>query len=431
MNDSAQPVEDSGTVPVLHQPSDPLKGVVADPSEMGLCLETLAAGSGAYAIDVERAGGYRYSQRAYLVQIRREGSGTWLIDPLAFRSFGDLAELLEQEEWVLHAASQDLPSLTELGLRCSSLFDTELAGRLVGLPRVGLAAMTEHYLGYTLAKAHSAADWSTRPLPADWLTYAALDVEPLLELREHLRRDLAAADREMWAEQEFDWVRCAQPTQRIDPWRRVKGLNNRTPRALAIARELWLARDEAARTKDRAPSRVLPDSAIAALASSPPQSPAQLRTLPSFRRQSDSQLRVWHAAVERAQRLPEAELPSRRAAGESVPNHRSWDRINPAAARRLEKAREELGIQADSLGIARENLISPAMLRDVIWEISGRDDSKNLRTPSTAELGQMLSAVGARRWQVNLISQTIIEALAAADHAATQSDHPTVSAAIE
>lgn len=408
---------------MLHQPSEPVKDVVATEDAMAMCVEALAAGRGAFAIDVERAGGYRYSQRAYLVQVRREGSGTWLIDPLPFGDFAPLATVLEDDEWVLHAASQDLPSLTELGLRSPALFDTELAGRLVGLPRVGLAAMTEHYLGYTLAKAHSAADWSTRPLPADWLSYAALDVEPLLELRDLLRQDLAAQGRQEWANQEFEWVRNAEPpAPRAEPWRRVKGLSNRSPRALAIARELWLVRDQAARSRDKSPSRVLPDTAIAALASNPPQSTREMRSMPSFRRQPEAQLRAWHAAVERAQRLPESELPSRRSSIEAVPNHRSWERLNPTAASRLQQAREDLGLLAESYGIARENLISPGVLRDVIWEISGRDNAEHRSTPGVEAMAELLRRAGARRWQVSLTAQPVVEAIQTADAATTGDD---------
>lgn len=418
MSDAELPTEDGAEVPVLHQPSDPVNDVVAEDKALGLCLESLSAGVGPFAIDVERAGGYRYSQRAYLVQIRRQGAGTWLIDPLPIRDFAPLASLLEQDEWVLHAASQDLPSLTGLGLQCPSLFDTELAGRLLGLPRVGLAAMTEQYLGYTLAKAHSAADWSSRPLPADWLAYAALDVEPLLDLREHLRRDLESLDRHEWAREEFEWVRQSDPpAPRTDPWRRVKGLSNRSPRALAIARELWTVRDQTARTRDKAPSRVLPDSAIAALASSPPTSAAQLRTMPSFRRQPQSQLLAWQAAVERALRLPESELPSRRAAGDAVPNHRAWERINPVAARRLEQARTDLAMLAESLGVARENLISPSTLRETIWAVSGRDDPSKQIHPTAEQIADILSGAGARRWQLSLVTQPILDSIASADAA--------------
>ena len=71
-------------------------------------------------------------------------------------------------EVVLHAASQDLPCLAELGYRPRHLFDTELAGRLLGFPRVGLGVLVETVLGWTLEKGHAAADWSTRPLPTEW-----------------------------------------------------------------------------------------------------------------------------------------------------------------------------------------------------------------------------------------------------------------------
>lgn len=418
MNDASETVDGTDEIPVLRHPSDPVREVVASQEAMGLCVEMLASGEGPFAIDVERAGGYRYSQRAYLVQIRRRGSGTWLIDPLPFGDFSPLAAVLEEHEWVLHAANQDLPSLAELGLRSPLLFDTELAGRLLGLPRVGLAAMTEHYLGYTLAKAHSAADWSSRPLPADWLAYAALDVEPLLDLRELLHRDLTALDRHAWAQEEFEWVRRAEPpAPRMDPWRRVKGLSNRSPRSLAIARELWLLRDEKARSRDKAPSRVLPDAAIATLADKPPQSADQMRSLPSFRRQSEAQLRDWFAAVERAQRLPESELPSRRPAGDAVPHHRSWERINSVAARRLEQVKGDLGQLAESLGIARENLISPGMLRDVVWQVSGGSDPRQHVNPDASQLAELLGDAGARAWQVHLVAQTVADAIAAADKA--------------
>ena len=143
----------------------------------------IAAGEGPVAIDAERASGYRYGQRAYLVQVRREGAGTWLIDPVGCPDLTPLDEAIGAAEWILHAATQDLACLAEVGLRPRQLFDTELAARILGLPRVGLAAVVEHYLGLSLAKEHSAVDWSTRPLPEPWLRYAALDVEVLDELR--------------------------------------------------------------------------------------------------------------------------------------------------------------------------------------------------------------------------------------------------------
>ena len=136
------------------------------------------------ALDAERASGYRYSQRAYLIQLRRAGAGTALIDPVPLPDLSCIQEATEGAEWILHAATQDLACLAEVGLHPSSLFDTELAGRLLGYPRVGLATLVETILGAGMKKEHSAVDWSTRPLPEPWLEYAALDVEVLLELRE-------------------------------------------------------------------------------------------------------------------------------------------------------------------------------------------------------------------------------------------------------
>ena len=160
------------------------------------------------AVDAERASGYRYSARAYLVQIRREGAGTLLIDPIACG--GDLGEVdaaLRGVEWVLHAASQDLACLAEVGMTPDSLFDTELGGRIAGYPRVGLGPLAERLVGLRLQKGHGAADWSQRPLPAEWLVYAALDVELLVEMRELLGAELDRQGKAQWAAEEFEAVR--------------------------------------------------------------------------------------------------------------------------------------------------------------------------------------------------------------------------------
>ncbi len=172
-------------------------------------IARLAGGSGPVAMDSERASGFRYGQRAYLVQICREGSGTFLIDPIALPDLSGVAAAIADAEWILHAASQDLPCLAEVGLVPRTLFDTELAGRLLGRDRVGLAALVESELGVTLAKEHSAADWSTRPLPEPWLRYAALDVEYLIELREVLGEALQEAGKGEWARQEFAAIAAA------------------------------------------------------------------------------------------------------------------------------------------------------------------------------------------------------------------------------
>uniref|UniRef100_UPI0004629B55 ribonuclease D n=1 Tax=Arthrobacter sp. TB 26 TaxID=494420 RepID=UPI0004629B55 len=210
----------------LDAPRDGVPLVIETRSGLERCAEALAAGHGPAGVDAERASGFRYGQRAFLVQIRREGSGTWLIDPEPFGDLGIINDALRGVEWILHAASQDLPCLSELGMWPDRLFDTELAARLAGLPRVGLAAVIEQLLGFGLAKEHSAADWSTRPLPEPWLRYAALDVEVLTELREELIELLVADGKLDFAEQEFAAIlEAGQAPPRVDPWRKTSGLH--------------------------------------------------------------------------------------------------------------------------------------------------------------------------------------------------------------
>ena len=236
--DGPDPLPD-GPVP-LTEPRDGVPAPLTEPDELARVVELLASGSGPVAVDAERASGYRYGQSAYLVQLRRADLGTVLIDPRELPDLAALGAAMADDEWVLHAASQDLPCLAELGMRPTRVFDTELAGRLLGYARVGLGSIVEEVLGLTLEKGHSAADWSTRPLPEPWLRYAALDVEVLVELRDALAAELVAAGKDDWARQEFDALRRFEPTPRVDAWRRTSGLHRvRGRRPLGAVRALW------------------------------------------------------------------------------------------------------------------------------------------------------------------------------------------------
>ena len=135
------PTETPPPLAPLLELRESLPPVTADDPGLAGVAARIAAATGPVAIDAERASGYRYSARAYLVQLRREGAGTALVDPIEMSDLTPLAEALTGPEWILHAATQDLPCLRELGLAPTSLFDTELAGRLLGYPRVGLATL--------------------------------------------------------------------------------------------------------------------------------------------------------------------------------------------------------------------------------------------------------------------------------------------------
>lgn len=410
VNDPAPAPDQQLPEPVpLTRPTDGVPPVVADPVALAAAADALRAGTGPVAVDTERASGYRYSQRAYLIQLRREGAGTVLVDPIAFG--GDLTPLvaaLAEIEWVLHAASQDLPCLAELDLRPESLFDTELAGRLAGFDRVALGTLVERLLGYTLEKGHGAADWSQRPLPADWLNYAALDVELLVPLRDTLERELADQGKLEWALEEFEAVRTAPPPKpRAEPWRRTSQIHRlRTPKQLAAVRALWQARDTIARDRDISPGRVLPDRAIIEAALTDPADEAELVKLPVYRGRAQRRLAgTWSEALRSARALPKADLPDPSPPHDGPPPPSRWADKDPDAAARLSAARAALaGIAADHR-LPVENLLQPDLVRRTCWE-----PPADLAEDA---VGAVLRAGGARAWQVGLT----VGALAAALHA--------------
>ncbi|PRY18335.1 HRDC domain-containing protein [Kineococcus rhizosphaerae] len=400
---------DEPELPLLSAPSGGLPPVVTDEAALAQVVAAFAAGSGPVAVDAERASGYRYGQRAFLVQLRREGAGTALIDPAALPDLSALGAALEGVEWVLHAANQDLPCLAELGMRPTSLFDTELGSRIAGLPRVGLGAVVEELLGLRLAKEHSAVDWSTRPLPEPWLTYAALDVEVLVRLRDVLAERLAAQGKLQWALEEFAAVAAAPPpTPPAEPWRRVSGLHAvRSRRQLAVVRELWSARDAEARQKDTSPGRLLPDSAIVAAARAVPRTPQALAATPGFTgRASRSRLDVWFEAVARGAALPEADLPAHTPRSDGPPPPRAWAAKDPLAAARLSAARAVVTDLAAGHGLPVENLLQPDALRRVVWAPPSPLDADGVRAA--------LAARGARAWQLDLVSAPVARAMAEA-----------------
>jgi ribonuclease D len=400
--------EPSPPAPLLEL-RDGLPPVVETEAALARTVAAFAAGTGPVAVDAERASGYRYSSRAYLVQLRREGAGTALVDPIAFDGLEELGRAIGDAEWVLHAASQDLPCLAELGLRPTTVFDTELAGRLLGYPRVGLATLVEAVLGRGLRKEHSAVDWSTRPLPQPWLEYAALDVEALVELREALGAQLREQGKEEWARQEFAHVVALQPPPaRRDRWRRTSGMHRaRGRRALAAVRELWQTRDDIASRRDVSPGRIIPDSAIVEAANAMPSDKRTLIGLKGFRgRGAERYAAQWVAALRAVRGMPEADLPPLAARYDGPPPPRAWADRDPVAAGRLSRARADLKALADAHQLPVENLLTPDHVRRLLWEPPPADGPDLV-----AAVDARLTELGARRWQVELTRDLLAEAI--------------------
>ncbi|HWS50988.1 MAG TPA: ribonuclease D [Microbacterium sp.] len=390
--------------------------VISDVEQFRAACAVLAAGTGPVAVDVERASGFRYSQRAYLIQVFRREAGLFLFDPPPLGDFAPLQDAIGGEEWVLHAASQDLPSLRELDLLPSTIFDTELAARLLGHDRVGLAAVVEQTLGITLKKEHSAADWSTRPLPPAWLDYAALDVLHLVDVRDVLAAELEEQQKTQFAAEEFaaTLTRLPKPP-REDPWRRLSGLHQvRGARNLAVARELWRAREAFAQEQDVSPGRLVPDRSLVAAVMANPQSKQALAALKDFQgRASRSQLDRWWQAIAAGRET--AELPRERVPSDALPPPRAWADRNPEADARLKAARPVVEAVAEELGMPTENLLTPEFLRRVAWEP---------RSGTAEDIAGALAEFGARPWQIEQTAQKIADAFVEAAQVPDSTDAP-------
>ncbi|MGK4186700.1 HRDC domain-containing protein [Rothia koreensis] len=383
----------------LNTPAGGVPPVTDTSAGLARVAEMLQSHTGPVAIDTERASGIRYGQRPFLVQIKRGNSPIALIDPEAFGDLSIINEALRGSEWIIHACTQDLPSLRMVGMNPDSLFDTELAGRLAGLDRVSLGAMTEELLGYSLAKEHSAADWSTRPLPEPWLVYAALDVELLADLREAVIDLLHAQGKMEWAREEFEAIcQAPEPEPKPDPWRKTKGIRQvRSVKQLTALRNLWYERDRVAQRKDLAPKKLLPDSALIGAAKTMPRSVPELQKIPGFhskhmRRESVRWVRAIRDAASGQDEVPFT-VPS-----DSPPPVKAWASKRPEAAEVLRDAKDAVADLAELHEVPQENLLTPEHLRRLAWEHP---------VASPEQIADHLTEYGARAWQVGLVTPVL------------------------
>jgi len=390
-----------------HLPRPPL---ISTDQALRKGLPQLVASRGPVAIDTERASGFRYSQRAYLIQMKTPETGIWLIDPvdLSEQALAELNDALADKEWILHAASQDLPALRLSGLDPARLFDTEVSARLLGREKVGLGSLVEDVLGIALAKEHANSDWSERPLPDSWLIYAAGDVEYLIELADALRAELAEAGKTEWAAQEFTHILGATPKVKQDPWRSTTDIHTvRTRRGLAVVQQVWMARDLIAQELDLAPHRIVNDRAITALAIRATEDSVSpvleaLHWGDWKHRICKEHIEAFYAAVEAAGAMDPEEVPPMRAPRRGIPAPGLWTRKNPEAAQRWEIVRPAIKDLADTYHVPVENLIAPKPLKTVLWEPAGTDPDS---------LDAQFAQWEVRPWQRELIVPLISDLL--------------------
>lgn len=375
---------------------------------LAAALKVITESQDALAIDAERASGFRYGQRAYLLQVGVSGKAIFLIDPVAEYSaelWTELKVVLSSKPWIIHAASQDIPCLAELGITPKEILDTELGSRILGLPRVSLGTITEHYLSLKLAKEHSAVDWSERPLRQEWLEYAALDVDVLHELWSCVEADLIANSKMEIAKEEFQFLTIPQSKPpKIDRWRSLTGLHEiKDARSLTIAKHMWEAREKLAMDRDYAPGRLIPDAAIVAAAKALPKSKSELSSLRSFTgKASRTFLDTWWDAYTLG--TTTKDLVELRIKATGIPNHRNWPQKFPEANSRLIAVKAVIADLSAAMSIPPENILSPEISRAICFEPP--------QVLSAETIGEFLRSKNARSWQIQTVADLFVEALA-------------------
>jgi len=391
--------------------------VISNESDFEKLIAQLLNGRGPLAIDAERASGYRYSQRAYLIQIYRENGGLHLIDPIPLKG-SKLWEKFNKEfssyEWVIHASTQDLPCLIDVGLKPEILFDTELGARIAGCERVGLGPLAESLLELQLSKEHSAVDWSIRPLRPEWITYAALDVDILLDIRNAVENLLTEQNKLEWAKQDFASILKNYQnyvfTDEAKPerWRRTSGMHKVRDRlTMAIVRDFWFSRDELAREIDLAPGRVLGDEAIIELATKRPDNlEAVAKVIGRRTRLEAPPFNRWLNVLNNALKTPHDQQPELRVASQSLPPIKIWKDRNPLGYARLTHARAALIELSTQIQIPTENLVTPELVRRICWQEPPASNSEYQDF-----VIEQLNKTGARPWQIELVTPAISAAL--------------------
>ena len=227
-------------------------------------------------VDTESNGLHAYREQVCLIQISTEDDD-YLIDPLALNDLSPLGGLFADPriEKVFHAAEYDLICLKrDFGFLFVNLFDTMLAGRILGRSATGLGAMLEWEFGITVDKHCQRADWRQRPLPHQLITYAQMDTRYLIPLRHRLREELLQCGRFPLAEEDFRRMCLTQVpkgSNNENGFWRVAGGHTISPTQASVLQQLYDYRERVAKMQDRPVFKVLSNQTLLQIAKICPQ----------------------------------------------------------------------------------------------------------------------------------------------------------------
>jgi ribonuclease D len=358
-----------------------LQTIITNPSDLEALAARLAHAP-AIGLDTEFLRERTYRAELCLLQIA-DAAGPMCIDPLALPELSPLARVLAapQPLKIMHASRQDLEVLFPMTGAVSSLFDTQVAAALAGLPaQIGYGELVKRALGVELPKAHTRTDWSRRPLSAEQIAYALDDVRYLLPLRSHLTELLRRLGRESWLQEELAGL--SDPNGfAIDPeqaWTRIRGLRELDPSRAQLARALAAWRERRAIERNRPRGWILEDAALREIVVRVPRSLDELAAIgdlpPGVIKHCGAQI----AEIIRAADVPK-QLPP-------LPGRARPDPVKTALVKRLAAILQT---------VAAELALSPEVLstrRDLEQLADGRRDVAPLHGWRRAVIGERLLA---------------------------------------
>ncbi|MBR4328458.1 MAG: HRDC domain-containing protein [Candidatus Riflebacteria bacterium] len=261
------------------------KAKVIETTEEVAAFFKRAANEDVIAVDVESAAFYRYYAKVNLIQIatRKEAA---IMDPQVIKDFTPFQEFASKSKcmWLFHGGDYDISMLAkDLQIFIPRMFDTRKAAEIIGMTELGLRALTEKYLGFTLDKHLQRCDWSKRPLTKAMIEYGLLDAVCLIPVYDCLLHELDELGRIDWVMEECDSIaKQAREAhvQEPDPYAfHIKGSSYLSMRSLAVLREVWSLREEIAESIDRAPFMLLSNQSLLEIARVCPRSIAGLNTI--------------------------------------------------------------------------------------------------------------------------------------------------------
>lgn len=348
--------------------------------------ETEAEGDfAACSIDTEADSMHSYETKLCLIQFARPGALA-VIDPLALdgETLGEFTRFIDRFEVVwMHGADYDISLFNStFGWTPRLIHDTQVAARLLGAEKFGLANLLEDQYGVKLSKQSQKADWSRRPLSPKMLEYAYNDVRFLIDLGDRYVSRLETLGRIDWFLESCGAARSAV-LERVeksedDLWR-VSGWGRLSPKGLHYLKHLWIWRDAECRRLDRPAFKFLGNQELLAMAErlegdqapSPPHylRPGPVRRLldalndardvdprnyPIKHRRGDSpRLEIDEALFERMRRLRDEKASELGIDGTVIATRGALERL---AAANLDPA-EKAGLLLDW----QRNLLAPAL----------------------------------------------------------------------